>query len=102
MDASTGEGATAMGFYNMLQGDAPYLKLLADDYAMSDNFHQSVMGGTGANHITLGTGDAMYFSDGNGNPAVPPHQLIMRRRRNRLSAANRKEILAGSVGVSYA
>jgi len=72
-DTSTKEGSTSMGFYNMLQGDAPYLKSLADNYAMSDNFHQSVMGGTGANHVMLGTGDAIWFSDGNGNPAVPPH-----------------------------
>ena len=71
-DLSTGEGSTAMGFYNVLEGDAAYLKTLADTYAMSDNFHQSVQGGTGANHIMLGTGDAMYFSDGNGNSAVPP------------------------------
>ena len=72
-DTTTKEGSTSMGFYNMLQGDAPYFKSLADTYAMSDNFHQSVMGGTGANHVMLGTGDAIWFSDGNGNPAVPPH-----------------------------
>ena len=72
-DQSTGEGGTAMGFYNMLRGDAPYFKKLADTYAMSDNFHQSVMGGTGANHIMLGYGDAIWFSDAKGNPAVPPH-----------------------------
>ena len=72
-NASTGEGSTAMGFYNMAAGDAPYLKGLADNYSMSDNFHQSVMGGTGANHIMLGTGDAIWFSDGNGNPQTPPH-----------------------------
>ena len=76
-DQSTGEGSTAMGFYNVLQGDAPYLKQLADNYAMSDNFHQSVMGGTGANHIMLGTGDAMFFSDGNGNPMTPPHNQMV-------------------------
>jgi phospholipase C len=70
---STGEGSTAMAFYNMADGDAPYLKLLADKYTLSDNFHQSVEGGTGANHVMLGTGDAIWFSDGNGNPAVPPH-----------------------------
>ena len=70
---STGEGSTAMGFYNMREGDAPYLKFLADNYAMSDNFHQSVDGGTGANHIMLGFGDAIFFSDGNGNAATPPH-----------------------------
>lgn len=70
---TTGEGSTSMGFYNVQQGDAPYLKYLADNYAMSDNYHQAVMGGTGANHVMLGTGDAIWFSDGNGNPAVPPH-----------------------------
>ncbi len=51
----------------------PYFKSLADTYAMSDNFHQSVNGGTGANHIMLGHGDAIWFSDGNGHPQVPPH-----------------------------
>ncbi len=61
----------------MLQGDAPYLKSLADHYAMSDNFHQAVMGGTGANHVMLGTGDAIWFSDGNGNAAEPPHNVFI-------------------------
>ena len=74
---TTGEGATSMGFYNVLQGDMPYFKELADQYSMSDNFHQSVMGGTGANHIMLGYGDAMWFSDGNGNPAKPPHNELV-------------------------
>jgi phospholipase C len=72
---TTGEGATAMGFYNIQNGDAPYFKYLADHYAMSDNFHQSVNGGTGANHIMLGHGDMIWFSDGKGNPAVPPHNV---------------------------
>jgi phospholipase C len=70
---TTGEGSTSMGFYNVQNGDAPYFKHLADTYAMSDNFHQSVDGGTGANHIMLGHGDAIWFSDGHGNPAIPPH-----------------------------
>jgi phospholipase C len=74
---STKEGSTAMAFYNVQQGDAPYFKYLADHYAMSDNFHQSVMGGTGANHVMLGTGDAIWFSDGNGNPAQPPHNQLV-------------------------
>ena len=39
---TTGEGSTALGFYNVQQGDAPYFKYLADTYSMSDNFHQSV------------------------------------------------------------
>ena len=71
-----GEGSTSMGFYNVQQGDAPYFKELADTYSMSDNFHQSVQGGTGANHIMLGTGDAIWFSDGNGNAEVPPNNPV--------------------------
>jgi phospholipase C len=76
-ETTTGEGGTAMGFYNVQQGDAPYLKSLADNYSMSDNIHQSVMGGTGANHIMLGYGDAIWFSDANGNPAKPPHNEVV-------------------------
>ena len=70
---TTGEGATAMAFYNVLQGDMPYFKELADQYSMSDNYHQPVMGGTGANSIMLGFGDAIWFSDADGKPARPPH-----------------------------
>ncbi len=72
---TTGEGSTSLGFYNVQQGDAPYLTSLAQNYAMSDNFHQSVNGGTGANHIMLGHGDAIWFSDGNGTPTTPPHKV---------------------------
>jgi phospholipase C len=72
---TTGEGSTSMAFYNVQNGDAPYFKYLADTYSMSDNFHQSVDGGTGANHIMFGHGDAIWFSDGKGNPAVPPHSV---------------------------
>ena len=70
---TTGEGSTAMGFYNVQNGDAPYFKQLADEYSMSDNFHQSVNGGTGANHIMLGHADMIWFSDGKGHVATPPH-----------------------------
>jgi phospholipase C len=59
----------------MQKGDVPVLKRLADQYAMSDNFHQSVMGGTGANHVMLGTGDAIFWSDGNGRPTTPPSHI---------------------------
>jgi phospholipase C len=58
---TTGEGGTAMEFYNVLKGDAPYLKQLADKYTLLDNMHQVVMGGTGANHIMLGYADALYY-----------------------------------------
>jgi phospholipase C len=74
---TTGEGSTSMGFYNVQNGDAPYFKYLADHYAMSDNFHQSVDGGTGANHIMFGHGDMIYFSDGNGHAAVPPNGVTV-------------------------
>jgi phospholipase C len=73
---TTGEGSTSLGFYNVQNGDAPYFKSLADSYAMSDNFHQSVNGGTGANHIMLGHGDAIWFSDGAGHPTTPPHNVV--------------------------
>lgn len=68
-------GGNSMAFYNVQKGDAPFFKHLADQYSMSDNFHQSVMGGTGANHVMLGTGDAIFWSDGNGNPTTPPSHL---------------------------
>jgi phospholipase C len=42
---------------------------------MSDNLHQSFMGGTGANHVMLGSGDAIFWSDGSGNPTVPPSHI---------------------------
>ncbi|MGJ4939438.1 alkaline phosphatase family protein [Bradyrhizobium sp. HKCCYLS1011] len=62
----------AMGFYNAQQEQAPILKMLADRFTLGDNFHQSFHGGTGANHFMLGTGDAAFWSDGNGNPTTPP------------------------------
>ena len=74
-EPNTGEGSSALGFYNVQKGDAPYFKTLADTYAMSDNFHQSVNGGTGANHIMLGHGDALWFSDGKGHAQTPPHDV---------------------------
>jgi phospholipase C len=66
----------SMGFYNTEQEQAPVLKMLADRFTLSDNFHQSFHGGTGANHFMLGTGDAGFWSDGNGNPTTPPSSLI--------------------------
>jgi len=73
---TTGEGSTGMEFYNVLEGDAPYLKHLADTYTMSDNYHQAAMGGTGLNHIMLGYADAIWYSDGKGNPETPiPAQI---------------------------
>ncbi len=73
--ANNGVG-NPMAFFNVNDGDVPYFKSLADAYSMSDNFHQSVMGGTGANHSMVGFGDAVPWTDGMGNPVPPPTSQI--------------------------
>src|SRR5262245_12578556 len=65
-----------MGFYNIQKGDMPYFTELARNYAISDNYHQPVMGGTGANHIMLGSADAYYYTDGHGHALMPPDNQI--------------------------
>jgi hypothetical protein len=50
-------GGTSTAFYNMADGDAPLLKKLADEYTISDNYHQPGQGGTGIQHVFLGIGD---------------------------------------------
>jgi len=67
----TGQGGELMGFFNMAQGDAPVLRRLAQEFAISDNHHQSVMGGTGANFFSLATGDLPVYRRG-GQLAPPP------------------------------
>jgi phospholipase C len=70
---NTYQGGLAMGFYNMNTGDAPFFKQMADNYAISDNYHQFVMGGTGANFIGLVTGDAAFFNqDGQVGADIKP------------------------------
>jgi acid phosphatase len=71
-DQSTNQGALDMGYYNMATGDAPVFNFLANHYAMSDNYHQAVEGGTGANHIALGTGYAAFYQNSAGTPTPPP------------------------------
>ena len=64
-----------MGFWNVQQGDAPYFTKLARAYALSDNFHQAIEGGTGANHLMVGFGTTIYYADSTGAPgdaAVQP------------------------------
>ena len=79
---ATGPGGTphdtgqTMAFLNMQQGDVPYLKSLADEYTISDNYHQPVMGGTGPNSVPLGFADQVFFGDGSGNAATPPGSSI--------------------------
>lgn len=72
---NTYEGAVAMGFYNMAAGDAPYLRNLAEKYAIGDNYHQSLLGGTTANYLALTTGDVTFFTH-DGKPAKPAANLI--------------------------
>ena len=98
-DQSTGQGGVAMGFYNMSQGDAPVFKFIADNYALSDNYHQGIMGGTGADFIYLGTGDAAFYSDGNGNPRRPPDNQV--ENPNPLSGTNNWYTQDGYNGGSY-
>src|SRR6202040_379262 len=52
-----------MEFFNMQGGDAPLFKSLADQYTMSDNYHQPVLGGTGPDSQPLGFADQVFFSD---------------------------------------
>ena len=98
-DQSTYQGALSMGFYNMTQGDAPVFKFIADNYALSDNYHQGIMGGTGADFIYLGTGDAAYYNDGNGNALPPPDNQI--ENPNPQSGTNNWYINDGGRGGSY-
>lgn len=69
------QGGVAMGFYNMAMGDAPLFKQLADQFALADNYHQPVLGGTTANYFALATADVGVFHE-NGQPAVPPLKQI--------------------------
>ncbi|HEY5174299.1 MAG TPA: alkaline phosphatase family protein [Terriglobales bacterium] len=71
-DQSTFQGGVSMGFYNMAAGDVPYFASLANEYAISDNYHQFLLGGTGPNSISIGTGAPLVYSDANGNPTTPP------------------------------
>ena len=75
-DQQTFQGGVAMGFYNMAAGDYPYFQSLAQQYSISDNYHQPVMGGTGANSQFLLTGDVFYYTDSQGKAATPPANLI--------------------------
>lgn len=106
------EGAISMGFYNMNpyidaagkahDGDAQIFKSLADEYAISDNYHQAIMGGTGANFQALVSGDAAFFTDPNklnGKPAVPYSNQI--ENPDPVSGTNNYYTQDGYGGGSY-
>ncbi len=73
--SGTNQGGVAMGFYSMASGDASYFRALARSYAIADNYHQPVMGGTGANFLALSTGHAGAYVIA-GKPALPPANQI--------------------------
>lgn len=93
------QGSVSMGFYNVQEGDAPLLTTLARDGAMSDNYHQVAMGGTGVNHYALGTGDFPYYQGANGNPVTPPANQI--ENPNPLPGTNNSYTNDGYSGGSY-
>ena len=96
--SGTNQGAVAMGFYNMAAGDAAYFRQLADNYALSDNHHQPVMGGTGANFQALATGHAVaYWKDG---ALVPPPQNQIENPNPR-PGTNNWYAQSGYAGGSY-
>mgnify|MGYP003344317238 FL=1 len=68
-------GGETMGFYNMAAGDVPYFRQLAREFALADNYHQAVMGGTMPNYLFLATGDLARYMD-NGKPIKPPSAQI--------------------------
>lgn len=73
--SGTYQGGIAMGFYSMASGDARYFRELARTYAIADNYHQPIMGGTGANFLALSTGHAGAYVIA-GKPEMPPPNQI--------------------------
>jgi phospholipase C len=69
-------GSNSMGFFNTQKGDAPLFKRLADEFTMSDNYHQPIMGGTAVQHMVLMTGDVMPWFAVDSFPAQPPANRI--------------------------
>jgi phospholipase C len=70
------DAGQTMAFFNMQNGDVPLFKRLADEYSMSDNYHQPVLGGTGPDSVPLGFADQVFYSDSKGNPVTPPATSI--------------------------
>jgi phospholipase C len=69
----THQGGVAMGLFNMNTGDAPFFKQMVDFYAISDNYHQPLLGDAGADFLALVTGDAAFY---NANGVLqPPHSM---------------------------
>ncbi len=91
-----GEGSTALGFYNVQQGDVPYFKYLADNFAMSDNYHQPFKGGTGANHIHARLRRRSRLLGQHGRSVDPAEQS----GQSEQSGQNRSGLFLGSLAKS--
>ena len=72
----TGEGSTSPQFFNVQAGDAPYLKMLADTYTMSDNYHQGVHRRHRRQPRHARQRRCGFFSDLAHKPAVPPNNPV--------------------------
>jgi phospholipase C len=69
--SAPGDGGQDMAFFNMNTGDAPIFKALADQYALSDNFHQAIMGGSVTGAFGIAYGDNPFFANPDGTPGTP-------------------------------
>ena len=69
--SAPGDGGQDMAFFNMTTGYAPIFKALADQYAISDNFHQAIMGGSVTGHFGIVYGDNPFFANPDGTPGTP-------------------------------
>jgi phospholipase C len=96
---NTYQGDLSMGYYNMAAGDVPHLKSMADEYAIGDNYHQGLMGGTGPELFYVRAADMKYYNDGSGNPIVPPANLI--ENPNPQSGTNNFYSQDGDPGGTY-
>ncbi|HEY3698699.1 MAG TPA: alkaline phosphatase family protein [Spongiibacteraceae bacterium] len=95
---NTFQGGEALGFYNMKSGDAAIFNQLAQRYAISDNYHQAIMGGTGANFIAVVTADAGFYNQ-DGVHSVPPANQI--ENPNAQAGTNNFYTQDGYAGGSY-
>ncbi|MBV8656539.1 MAG: hypothetical protein JO142_01820 [Burkholderiales bacterium] len=92
------QGGELMGFQNMAAGDAPFFNVMAQRYAISDNYHQWIMGGTGANFFGIATADVPYYNT-NGTVATPPSNQI--ENPNPVAGTNNFYTRDGYSGGSY-
>ena len=72
---NTYQGALSMGYYNIAAGDEPHILSMATNYAIADNYHQAIIGGSGPAITWISRGDAQYYGSNSG-PTLPPSYEI--------------------------